>query len=337
MKGKAAKYVNIPIFIPEMACPQKCIYCHQQHITAVYKEPSKEEVRQIIDTHLSCITDAEVEIAFFGGNFTGIPIEAQKQYLQTAASYLKIPKVKGIRVSTRPDYISHDILALLKSYGVTSIELGVQSTDDAVLKATGRGYKTIDIKNAAKMILDTGIALGLQMMTGLPGDTAEKSIKTAYDIIDYGASMTRIYPLIVLKDTPLAQLYNKGKYHPPSLEETVELCKTLYSIFRKAGVKVLKMGLHPSENLLYNDSIVAGPYHHSFAELVYTELWRTAFETIKPGAGKMLSITVNPVDYNHAIGYKAANKKRLLKNFDKVKFYTNNQLKRFDFKYVHSQ
>ncbi len=190
------KHYNIPIFIPELACPFQCVFCNQEKISGQQRIPDEKEIEQIIKEHLSSFrrTDRVVEVGFFGGSFTGIPIEEQEQYLRIVQPYIDQGEVNGIRLSTRPDYIDEEILNVLKKYRVTTIELGAQSMDDDVLKKSFRGHTAKQTEQAAKMILENGFELGLQMMIGLPGDTLEKSIKTATKIIEYGASNTRIYP-----------------------------------------------------------------------------------------------------------------------------------------------
>ena len=165
-------------------------------------------------------------------------------------------------------------LQLLKAYHVSTIELGAQSMDDEVLQLSGRGHNSEGIFLASKMIKESGFSLGLQMMLGLPGDTLEKSIMTAKNIVALKADNTRIYPTLVIKDTELEILYKEKKYNPLSLEQAVEWAKEVYKIFEEANVTVLRMGLHPSEGLISGESLIAGPFHVSFGELVMTALWK---------------------------------------------------------------
>jgi len=333
MKQADIKHFNIPVFIPERACPNRCIYCNQPTITGVKELPGLQEISAIITTHLATIdnSNSHVEIAFFGGNFTGIPINEQEEYLKTACSYIEKGFVKGVRISTRPDYINDTVLELLKQYGVTTIELGVQSLDDEVLNASGRGYTSADVTKTAHLIRAAGFSLGLQMMQGLPADTIEKSIQTAERIIRLGASNTRIYPVLVIKDTVLEDLYNSGTYTPLGLNEAVKWSKELCKIFIEARVNVLKIGLHPSHELMTDGNIIAGPFHQSYAELVYTELWSDLLNSMRFKAADHITIYTHPHDYNHAIGYGGKNKKALLKKFKTVKFRTNNALARYTF------
>jgi histone acetyltransferase (RNA polymerase elongator complex component) len=324
------KHYIIPIFIPQLACPFQCIYCNQRNISGHLKAPSTKDIILIIAQYFKTIPkiDSQTEVAFFGGNFTGLPLPEQEQFLKTVQPYLENGSIQNIRLSTRPDYINKDILELLKRYHVNTIELGAQSMDNDVLRLSGRGHTFNDIAIASKLIIEYGFSLGLQMMLGLPNDTLEKSINTAKMIIALGAENTRIYPTLVIKDTQLEKLYKENKYKPLSLEEAIEWTKETYKIFEKAEVKVLRMGLHPSMGLISGESLVAGPFHVSFGELVMTALWNdTLIPLIRKVENKSIVISVAPKQINNAIGHNAINKKMLLEYFKEVKFITNSLLK----------
>jgi len=329
----STRHVNIPVFIPEKSCPFRCIYCNQQSITGIKKTPSINEITTIIDNHLATIKDKNttVEIAFFGGNFTGIPFAEQELMLSSVQQYIADKQVQSIRVSTRPDYINKKVLDLLKKYNVKTIELGIQSMDDEVLKISERGYTSDKVYESVAAINEYGFKLCLQMMVGLPGDTLEKSIETARAIINCGATMTRIYPLLVIKDTVLEALFNNGHYKPLSIEEAVFWSREIYKIFHSANVTVLKMGLHPSADLMNGSALISGPFHPSFAELVFTSIWNEKLSVMQPQPSKKLKIYINASDYNHAIGYQAINKIKLASQFKTVKFEVDNKLNRFEF------
>jgi histone acetyltransferase (RNA polymerase elongator complex component) len=323
------KHFTISIFIPQLACPFQCVYCNQRCISGRIKEPTEEEVVSTIEQHLSTIPDgwSEIEVGFFGGTFTGLPKGKQENYLKLVQPYIKKRKVQGIRISTRPDYIHADNLKLLKDHHVTTIELGAQSMDDEVLRLSGRGHTVEDTINASKLIRQNGFSLGLQMMLGLPGDTLERSIKTAEAICALKANNTRIYPALVINGTELKKLYHEKKYFPLSLEDAVEWAKEVYKVFDKNKVTVLRMGLHPSEGLISGESLAAGPFHISFGELVMTSLWKEVLEKIDKTEKENLVITVAPDQFNYAIGHKAENKKMLREIFRTVRFTTHDSLK----------
>lgn len=329
---KKIKHSNIPIFLPELSCPHQCVFCNQKKISGRTNIPSPSEINEIIEQHLNTMNDGrEINIAFFGGSFTGLEPELQEMYLKTAHSFIKEKRIDGIRLSTRPDYINKDILDLLKRYNVTTIELGAQSTDDEVLLKSGRGHKYEDIKKASGLILDYKIELCLQMMIGLPGDTFEKSKQTAKDIVALGTSSTRIYPTLVVKDTALEKLYNKKLYKPLMLNEAVEWTKELLKIFIKNNIKILRMGLHPSEELIEGYSLVAGPANNSFKEIVVTELFREKImNSVLTGEYRECIISANSRFINYAVGYKRKNKIELTKNKLNYKFLTDNNLKDYE-------
>ena len=320
------KHYNIPIFLPELACPYRCVYCNQFSITGLNAFVKPEDVKNIIDSHLSSFKEENrfVEVAFFGGNFTGLPIKMQNDYLEIVQPYLDKNLIHGIRCSTRPDYIDLKRVREIKSYGMRNIELGAQSTNDDVLKHCKRGHTYNDIVEASQIILSEDITLGLQMMIGLPSDSEEKDFQTAKDIVDLGAKETRIYPCIVVKDTELEMMYNSGEYKALSIEEAVVRSSKLYTYFAENQVKVLRIGLHASDEL-DNEAYVAGPYHKNFAEMVFSRIWRDNLKTLKPEnlRSKDIIINVPESQINHAIGWKGENKKMLSEKFDEVFFKVN--------------
>ena len=332
------RHFTIPIFIPEEACPNRCVFCNQHRIAGAVSTPSIKEVIGKVEQHLQTFpVNCEVEIGFFGGNFTGIPIEGQMAYLTSVQPFITTGRVAGIRISTRPDYINSEVLEMLKQFHVTTIELGAQSLDDEVLKLTGRGHTAEEVVQAAGLIKSFGFTLGLQMMIGLPGDTAEKSLFTAKEIIRLGAVCTRIYPTLVIKNTVLEQHFLAGDYTPLSLDEAVDRVADIVPLFTLAGVKILRIGLHPSEGLLDKTSLVSGPFHVAFGEMVSTEIWsRILNNLVYPNVKRnALSLTVAIGMINAAIGHKGKNKTMLLQIFRKVVYTESPDLKGFEY-HVHT-
>ena len=337
------KHYNIPIFMPEMACPYRCVYCNQYSITGLGNEMGTrpvgtDSVRQAILAHLASFQERNrfVEVAFFGGNFTGLPENLQDECLDAVQPFIKSGEVQAIRCSTRPDYIRPERLKLLKDKGMRTIELGAQSTDDRVLLACGRGHDFKAIEHASQMILAEGLTLGLQMMIGLPDSSPEKDLQTAQDIVRLGAKETRIYPCLVVKDTILAKRYEKGTYLPLSLDDAVHQAADIYTYFINNGVKVLRIGLHPSDEL-DSGACIAGPYHHNFAEMVFSEVWRRRFETIINNEGDHLVIHIHPSQRTQAIGHEACNKKILSHHFHQVDFVADEAIALDSFDYeIHS-
>ena len=312
------KHYNIPIFLPELACPFRCVYCNQFSITGKQKLPDIQTVKDTIDKYLTTFKEDDrfVEVAFFGGNFTGLPEKMQDDLMRIVQPYLEKGLVDGIRCSTRPDYIDEKRVKILKTMGMRNIELGAQTTNDMVLRKCGRGHSFEDIKNASQIIVNEGVTLGLQMMLGLPFDSFENDMQTARDIVQLGAKETRIYPCIVVKDTELERLYKNDEYFPLSLDDAVEQSATLYEFFTENDVKVLRIGLHTSEDL-NGDAFVAGPYHKNFAEMVLSRVWGRKFDKINEKSNE-ITIEVPENELNHAIGYKGENKLKLLERYKHV-------------------
>lgn len=256
---------NISVFVPHIGCPNKCSFCNQRYITGACKGPGADDVAKAVETAAKTrnYNPATTEIAFFGGSFTAINRNYMTDLLEAAAVFVRNGTVKGIRISTRPDAIDREILTVLKNYGVTAIELGAQSMNDRVLKMNNRGHTAADVAAASALIKEHGFELGLQMMTGLYGDSDASAIKTAERLCELRPDTVRIYPTIVLKDTDLAALYADNIYRPQSLDEAVRLAVRLLEIFEKSGIRVIRLGLHSIEEEAY----IAGPWHPAFSEL----------------------------------------------------------------------
>ncbi|WP_297427388.1 elongator complex protein 3 [Clostridium sp.] len=263
-------YYIIPIFVPHEGCPHNCVFCNQDRITGVDEEVTAASVRHTINEYLSTIQNnsATIEVSFFGGTFTGIREEKQKELLKVAKDYKEKKLIDKIRLSTRPDYIDDYILSYLKEYGVDIIELGVQSLNEEVLKKAGRGHSVYDVIKASELIKEYGFVLGHQIMPGLPGDTFEKDINTAKESIRMNPDICRIYPSLVIKDTPMEKMFETKEYTPYSLEEAVEISKILYNLYKENGINVIRIGLQPTETINEGGDIVAGPFHPAFRELV---------------------------------------------------------------------
>ncbi len=332
-----SKHVNIPIFLPELACPHQCIFCNQRDISGTYSLPNEAEIHSIIESHLKTIPkDYTIEIAFFGGNFTGIPLSEQTKYLNIAQTYINEKKVHGIRFSTRPDYINKSILERLKNYTISEIELGAQSFNDETLRIAERGVSSNDIRKAAKLIKTNSFNLGLQMMIGLPNDSLENAINTAKNIVELQANSTRIYPTLVFKNTKLAKYFLDKSYTALSLQEAIDYCAEIYPIFVKNNVKVLRIGLHPNEDFEDKNLVLAGPYHPSFKELVLTQIWKNKFNKKIPTKKGKLKILVNPSDINYAVGYNSANKEYLKNKYGWIQIIPDSNIAPNEFTYSYN-
>lgn len=310
----AKSQVTIPIFIPHSGCPHMCIFCNQWSATGTEKQADADFINSQVDRYLSGIPESvkHIEIAFFGGSFTAIPIKKQEELLEAANIHLQRKTIQGIRLSTRPDYIDNNILGFLKKYGVTTIELGVQSFDDTVLHASNRGHTAQDSHEAIGLIEKSGFNIIIQLMPGLPGDTKIKSIQSAEIASSLSPSGARIYPAVVIKNTGLEKLYLDKSYSPLSMEEAVETCKEMHIIFDNKNIPVIRIGLHPfSGEELKN--IIAGPYHPSFGFFVKSRIKRDntcrwILDYIKKnGVPATLDLAFPEKEREEYIGYKKEN------------------------------
>jgi len=312
---------NISIFVPHLGCPQQCSFCNQKTITGRETQPTPEDVRASIETALKR-KGYEYELAFFGGSFTAIDRSYMKSLLEAVQPYIQNGSVKGIRISTRPDYIDGEILSILKEYGVSSIELGAQSMDDEVLKANLRGHTSKDVENASKLIREYGFELGLQMMTGLYMDTDEKALETAKKLIALKPETVRIYPTVVLKGTYLAELFEKEEYKPQTVDDAANLCTKLLPLFESAGIKVIRLGLHASDDIKKN--MVAGAYHEAFGEIVQSRIMLNKILKYPPGN---YEIYVNPRSVSKLKGNQKRNIYFLIEEGYNIKIIQNDKIK----------
>lgn len=310
----------IPIFVPHLGCPNACVFCNQTKISGEQRQVRAKDVKDTIEYYLNNFktNEREIEVAFFGGSFTGIDVELQKELLEAAYEYIKEGKVNSIRISTRPDYISKDILKMLKKYNVKTIELGVQSANNYILEKAKRGHTFEDVKKASKLINRYGFRLGHQMMVGLPESTMIDEINTAKSLVKLKPKIVRIYPVLVIKGTQLEEDYKNGEYEPLSVVQAVERCKEVTNIFNNKNIKVIRIGLQNTDEITdpasSNSQVVAGPYHPAFRQLVESAMWYDVIvEKIKKFNTKVkeVEIIANPDDINNIIGHKKENIEKL--------------------------
>lgn len=283
----------IPIFVPHAGCPHQCVFCNQKHISGQRTLPTGEEVERQIAQYLKTIGDPAgktVEVAFFGGSLTAIPEGLQKELLAPARAVWEAERVDYLRLSTRPDCIAGGNLAWLYDWGVRVIELGVQSMDAGVLAAAKRGHTPEDVRDAAALVKEMGFQLGLQMMVGLPGDSPDKAGETARELAALRPDFVRIYPVLVVKGTELAEMYLTGQYRPWDLLTTVEVCKDLLKFFAQEDIPVIRIGLQASEQVSLQGDVIAGPFHPALRELVESAWARERVEELLRRAG------LEPVD-----------------------------------------
>ena len=289
-----ARACIIPVFVPHLGCPHTCVFCNQCRISGAESPADAETVKQAMDPTAALPRNgAKRQLAFYGGSFTAIPLARQLALLKAAKAYMDRGELDSIRLSTRPDAIDGEILKRLKSYGVETIELGAQSLCDEVLTLSERGHTARDVEHASRMIREAGFSLVLQMMTGLPGDSPERSLETADKIIALKPDGVRIYPTVIVKDTRLYELWREGKYAEHRVEDAVQLCAKLLPRFEAAGIPVIRLGLNPTEELS-GGAAVAGAYHPALGELVKSRiLYEKAvglLQGVEPGSRVTLAV-----------------------------------------------
>ena len=305
----SARASIIPVFIPHWGCPHACVFCNQRRISGVKHPADAETVRAEVERARTVLPKGErAELAFYGGSFTAIPAEQQEALLSAAKAYLDESVLSSIRLSTRPDAIDADVLSRLHRYGVETIELGAQSLCDEVLQCAHRGHTAADVENASRLIRASGFRLILQMMTGLPGDSPERSIRTAEKIIALKPDGVRIYPTVIVRDTELYDRWRAGEYREHTVEDAVALCARLLPLFEKAGIPVIRLGLNPTEELS-GGAAVAGAYHPALGELVRSRILRNRAEVLLTGTVPGSKVTLLSAVMYFSQTYFTTNKK----------------------------
>jgi histone acetyltransferase (RNA polymerase elongator complex component) len=310
----------IPIFIPHYGCPHQCIFCDQRTITGSRRMAQAEDVVSRLREHLSMINHPRaVEIAFYGGSFTALDADKQVELLTPAKAALDAGEAQAIRLSTRPDAIDNEKVERLINYGVSTVELGVQSLDDKVLAAAGRGHIASDVLRAVEILKKHRLNCGIQLMPGLPGEDWPSLIQTANGVVGLTPDFVRIYPTIVIADTPLAALYHKGKYQPLSLNAAVSRSAYLKQLFDNNNIPVIRLGLQASEELSQPGVVVAGPYHPAFGEMVSAYLFNLmvshCIESMYPIKPEWIEIHHHPLDHSKLRGVANKNLKNWQSNY----------------------
>ena len=320
------KHGTVAIFVPNAGCKHRCSFCDQSAITSIKTLPTAESVKET----LSGITGEGYEIAFFGGSFTAVPRPYMLELLNAAQPFLDGKKFTRIRISTRPDAIDDEVLAILKDYRVGVIELGAQSTDNEVLAANLRGHSAQDIFESAEQIKQTGFELGLQMMTGLYRSDVQKDLKTADDLLSLKPDCMRVYPTAVFADTLLEKLWQHGEYVPQTVDEAVDIC---FQIFEKAlvhSVPIIRMGLHA--DFAPDAKPLAGAFHPAFGELVIGEYFFHIFrKTLEKKPPMRYNISIARGMRSAAAGQHRKNLLRLAQLGYHISFTEVEGLPRFDF------
>ncbi len=332
------KKCTIPFFVLHKGCPFKCVFCDQNSITGDYVGDRPEEVEKKVQEYLKTMDPARqrIQVGFFGGSFTGIPLDEQISFLRPLKKFISDGSISGVRLSTRPDYIYPENLDILQKHGVTTIELGVQSASDKVLELSRRGHTHQDICTSSVMIKDFGFDLVHQMMLGLPGSDHKEELFTATEAVRLGASEARIYPLIVLEGTPLSESWKNGEYEALSEEEAVSRATHVWLLLLDGGVDVIRCGLHASKELIDGNKICDGPFHPAFGSKVRSNIYSLLLEKIAKvlKGAQAEQIVVNPSEGSELRGFSKMNIEMLRGILRKKDIAIDNELPRFHIKVV---
>ena len=334
--AEKTRHINIPVFIPHLGCPNDCVFCNQRSISGKLKFEAEQVIPEIEEA-LSTIPQSlaeKTEIAFFGGSFTGIDRELMISLLDIAQDYIDRGRISGIRLSTRPDYINDEIISILKRYGVKTVELGIQSTDDNVLNASKRGHNSAQTEIACRLVKDAGFELVGQMMVGLPMSDVDSEKATASAICDMGADAARVYPTVVFRKTELCRMAKNGDYKPLSQEEAVLRTKEILKIFDERAIPCIRVGLCASENLSSEEEVYGGANHSAIGELAIGELYYERMDALlsnrlKPDDRcKYVTFAVAKGCTSKAVGQKRKNIVRLCGKYsiERIKVIEKNQI-----------
>ena len=325
------KHINVALFVPDEGCPHRCSFCNQKTISGKTKRLEIKDIDSAVKTALESADCNKGEIAFFGGSFTAIDKDYMISLLQRAKMYIDKGLFAGIRISTRPDCINEEILDILKFYGVTSIELGCQSMDDEVLRLNNRGHSADDVVKSAELIKNFGFEFGVQMMTGLYGDSKETAIETAKKLIALSPDTARIYPTVVLEGTELERLCKAGEYKPQTVEEAADICSELLLMFHENDIRVIRVGLHSGGNV--EEGFVAGAYHPAFREICESRIYlRKVLAEIERQGTKQgeITVTVGSSYVSMMSGHKKSNTEKLREMGYILKIKQDKNMKKYE-------
>jgi histone acetyltransferase (RNA polymerase elongator complex component) len=310
----------IPIFIKNRGCPHRCIFCNEKMIAGDRPEEiTASYISEKVNLFLQKAGDrGNTQIAFYGGNFTGMDKTTQERFLSYATPFIENGHVDFLRVSTRPDAIDEASLDLLKAYDVRVVEIGVQSMNDEVLASAQRGHTSADVIRAVVMLKERQFEVGVHLMAGLPGDSKEQFILSVEKVIALAPASVRIHPVIVFRNTELAKMLEAGKYRPLSIDEAVSLCKEAVRKFQAAGIPVIRLGLQATRDMEEPGSILAGPYHPAFGALVHESIFADMAVSLlseRMTNGKKIGFRVSPQDISHLRGHGNRNLKAIMERF----------------------
>ncbi len=308
----------IPIFLPYAGCKHRCLFCDQVSETGVVQPLSPFQISEYIEKYLSYMPSkamGKIQVAFYGGTFSGLEPELQEEYLSMVKPFIENGKVGSIRMSTRPDEITPELLKMYKEFKVETIEIGCQSMDDSVLRLNRRGHSSDAVVKAISLCKSYGFETGVHLMTGMYGASRLSDLISAVKIIALKPDTVRIHPTLVLKGASLEALYKKGIYKPPSLEETVKLLADELILFWAREIEVIRIGLYiPPEKY---KNVVGGPFHPAIGQMAKGEVYYRLLSDVLNDSSESFTIYASQEFFDTVKGQRNKNLERIKK---KIKY-----------------
>lgn len=295
----------LPIFLANAGCSDRCVFCNQLAVESIHCNASVEIVKAEIDRQIRYLRGSEIQLAFYGGTFTAIPEQQQLSLLRYAKQMIDCGEISSVRVSTRPDVLTPDIVQNLYTHGVTDVEIGAQSLCDSVLVACNRRHDYAAVCRGVKCLNQAGVRSGLHLMTGLPGETDKTFLLTLQRLLQLSPDMLRIHPTIILRNTELERLYYRGEYLPQTMEQALTSASWLKLFAQSRGIKVIRTGIQPSDELR-DGKVVAGPFHPAFGEMADNCSFFCLMELLIRETG-CRNFACNRKEYSKVVGQRRAN------------------------------
>ncbi|MYB46754.1 MAG: tRNA uridine(34) 5-carboxymethylaminomethyl modification radical SAM/GNAT enzyme Elp3 [Cenarchaeum sp. SB0662_bin_33] len=305
--AKTGSGVAVIALMPKpYACPHgRCTYCpggisHNTPNSYTGTEPSTinaienqyNPVLQIttkLDKLISYGHDpSKLELVIVGGTFMFMPEEYRYNFIKscydalnrtvspTLESAKKLNTTSDIRnvgftIETKPDYCKAKHIDAMLTYGITRVEIGVQSLRERVYKIVNRGHTFDDVVESFQAARDAGLKIVAHMMPGLPTASPQNDIDDFAQLFDderLRPDMLKIYPSLVLNDTPLYKQYMDGSYTPYDNSEMINVLATAKARFPE-WVRVMRI-----QREIPSTDIIAGPTQGNLRQLVFNEMKR---------------------------------------------------------------
>ena len=307
---KSASGVAVIAIMPKpFACPHgRCSYCpggieYNTPNSYTGKEPitisaienqydPKIQISKKIQQLVSFGHDStKLELVLVGGTFLFMPKDYQENFIKSSYDALNgfdSPNLEaakksnettkhrnvGFTIETKPDYCKEEHVDLMLDYGATRIEIGVQCLQDRVYKIVNRGHDLNDVIDSFQIAKDAGYKIVAHMMPGLPTMSPTDDIKdfqTLFEDSRFKPDMLKIYPSLILKDTPLYDEYQDGKYTPYSDDDMLNVLTEVKKMVPKwMRIMRVQREITPME-------IIAGPKMGNLRQIVHKNLEKQGF------------------------------------------------------------